>query len=70
MKTGDLISFKPIDFGNEDWSNPCIVMSQYDSPNEGLWSVWCDGIFCVIGDTNYEILYLTSSVREVLNEAG
>ena len=39
MKVGDLISFKPIDFGLEDWSNPCIVMSEYESPNEGLWSV-------------------------------
>jgi len=64
VKVGDLISFKPINFGLEDWSNPCIVMSEYESPNEGLWSVWCDGVFCVIDDTNYEILHLTSSLLD------
>jgi len=36
VKVGDLISFKPINFGLEDWSNPSIVMSEYESPNEGL----------------------------------
>ena len=64
MKVGDLISFKPINFGIEDWSNPCIVMGEYESPNEGLWSVWCDGVFCVIDDTNYEILHLTGSLLD------
>ncbi len=61
MKVGDLISFKPIDFGLGEWSNPSIVMYEYPNPNEGLWSVWCDGVFCVIDDSNYEILHLTSS---------
>ena len=61
MKIGDLISFKPIGFGLEDWSNPSIVMYEYKSPNEGLWSIWCDGVFCAIDDTNYEIMYLTFS---------
>ena len=60
MKAGDLISFKPINFGLEDWSNPCIVVSEYESPDEGLWSIWCDGVYFVIDDTNYEIVYLTS----------
>jgi len=60
VKAGDLISFKPINFGLEDWSNPCIVVSEYESPDEGLWSIWCDGVYCVIDDTNYEIVYLTS----------
>ena len=64
MKVGDLISFKPINFGLEDWSNPCIVMSEYESPNEWLWSVWCHGVFCVIDDTNYEILHLTGSLLD------
>ena len=61
MKVGDLISFKPIDFGHEDWSNPCIVLRQYESPNEGLWIVWVDGINAVIDDNNYEVCYLTGS---------
>ena len=59
MKVGDLISFKPLNFGLEDWSNPSIVIREYESPNEGLWVVWCDEILCVIDDTNYEICYLT-----------
>ena len=61
MKVGDLISFKPIDFGLDDWSNPCIVLRQYESPNEGLWIVWVDGINAVIDDNNYEVCYLTGS---------
>ena len=61
MKVGDLISFKPINFGLEDWSNPCIVVRQYESPDEGLWVVWCDGVCCVIDDENYEVTYLTGS---------
>ena len=61
MKVGDLISFKPINFGLEDWSNPCIVVRQYESPDEGLWIVWCDGVSCVIDDENYEVMYLTTT---------
>ena len=61
MKVGDLISFKPLDFGLEDWSNPSIVMYEYESPNEGLWTVWCDGVLSVIDDENYDISYLTGS---------
>ena len=64
MKAGDLISFKPINFGLEDWSIPSIVMGEYDKPNEGLWSIWCDGVYCVIDDSNYEIIHLTSSLLD------
>ena len=64
MKAGDLISFKPIAFGLEDWSNPSIVMGEYDKPNEGLWSIWCDGVYCVIDDQNYEIIHLTGSLLD------
>ena len=61
MKVGDLISFKPIGFGNEDWSNPCIVLQEYEAPDEGLWIVWCDNERCVIDNVNYEVMYLTGS---------
>ena len=64
MKAGDLISFKPINFGLEDWSNPCIVVREYPAPDCGLWVVWCDGITCVIDDENYEILHLTGSLLD------
>ena len=59
MKAGDLISFKPIDFGLEDWSNPSIGVGEYPAPDCGLWYIWCDGVYCVIDDQNYEIAYLT-----------
>ena len=61
MRVGDLISFKPINFGLEDWSNPCIVVRQNESPDEGLWIVWVDGIYAVMDNENYEVMYLTSS---------
>ena len=61
MKVGDLISFKPIDFGNEDWSNPSIVLKEYVSPDDGMFVIWCDGASFVIDNENYEISYLTSS---------
>ena len=61
MKVGDLISFKPIDFGRDDWSNPSIVLKEYASPDTGLFVIWCDGVSFVIDDQKYEISYLTSS---------
>ncbi len=61
MRVGDLISFKPINFGKEDWSNPCVVLKEYVALDTGLFVIWCDGISFVIDDENYEISYLTSS---------
>jgi len=62
LKVGDLISFKPVGFGNEDWSNPAIVLEQYEAPNEGLWVVWVDGEkYVVMDDGNYEITHLTTT---------
>ena len=66
MKVGDLISFKPIGFGLEDWSNPSIVLEEYEVPNDGLWVVLVDDMRCVIDETNYEVVYLD---KEVLNES-
>ena len=43
MRLGDLISYKPIDFGNEQWSNPSIVVEQCPAPNEGLFVVYDSG---------------------------
>ena len=62
LKVGDLISFKPVGFGNEDWSNPGIVLEQYVAPDEELWVVWIDGMNCVIhNNEHYEIMHLTTS---------
>ena len=61
LKVGDLISFKPINFGLEDWSNPSIVVQEYPAPDTGMFVIWCDGSSFVIDDENYEILHLTGS---------
>ena len=65
MKVGDLISFKPIGFGQEDWSNPCIVVRHY-IPQEDpkWWVVWVDGDLAVVDEENHEILHLTSSLLD------
>jgi hypothetical protein len=65
VKVGDLITFKPIGFGKEDWSNPCIVLREWEgsatNPEDNLWIVWCDGIEAVVDNKNYEVMYLTTS---------
>ena len=47
MKVGDLISFKPKSFGDDDWSNPGIVLDSYVSDDrqsggwrDEIWIVW------------------------------
>ena len=39
VRVGDLISFKPKSFGEDDWSNPCIVLDAYinDDRQAGGW---------------------------------
>ena len=64
MRGGELISFKPIGFGKEDWSNPCIVVREYPAPDEGLWVVWVDGIYAVMDNVNYEVAHLTGSLLD------
>ncbi len=71
MKVGDLISFKPIGFGLDDWSNPAIVLREWEPAdpnpppdctfNYALWGVWVDGVECIVDEKNYDVLYLTSS---------
>ena len=61
MKLGDLISFKPIGFGNGEWSNPAILIEEYANPYSGLWVVFVEGDRFVIDDENYEIMHLTGS---------
>ena len=61
MKLGDLISFKPIGFGIDEWSNPSIVVDQYPPPDDSLWVIWQDGDKFVIDDENYEVVHLTNS---------
>jgi hypothetical protein len=68
VKVGDLISFKPKSFGDEDWSNPGIVLGSYekdDTESGGwkdlLWVVWIDGGKYLVNQRNDDVVYLTGS---------
>ena len=37
MKVGDLITFKPKSFGDDDWSNPGIVLDSYRERRSAGW---------------------------------
>lgn len=66
MKVGDLISFKPIGFSEEDWSPPCIVLRKLDKGRE-VWVVWCEGANCVVDEINCDVVYL---VEGYASESG
>ena len=68
MKVGDLISFKPKSFGDDDWSNPGIVLQSYEKDDtelggwkDLLWVVWIDGGKYLVNERNDDVTYLTSS---------
>ena len=68
MKVGDLISFKPKSFGDEDWSNPGIVLGSYEKDDtelggwkDLLWVVWIDGGKYLVNERIDDVTYLTSS---------
>ena len=67
MKVGDLISFKPKSFGDDDWSNPGIVLDSYESDDRQaggwkdlLWVVWIDGGKYLVNERNDDVVYLTT----------
>tara|TARA_R110002020_G_scaffold448527_1_gene661355 strand:- start:55 stop:264 length:210 start_codon:yes stop_codon:yes gene_type:complete len=69
VKVGDLISFKPKSFGDDDWSNAGIVLESYehDLPTDDadwkdlIWVVWVDGGKYMVNERNDDVMYLTSS---------
>ncbi len=68
MRVGDLISFKPKSFGDDDWSNPSIVLDAFINDDrrgggfrDTIWVVWCDGGRYMVNPRNDDIMYLTSS---------
>ena len=65
MKVGDLIMYRP-NFQPDMyacWSRPCLVLTQYPPPDDGLWIILIGAVERGVIDTkNYDI--------EVLNEAG
>jgi hypothetical protein len=71
MKVGDLISFKPKSFGDDDWSNPGIVLDSYVSDDrqgggwrDEIWVVWIDGGKYMVNERNDDVAYLTSSLQK------
>jgi len=68
VKVGDLISFKPKSFGDDDWSNPGIVLDSYEADdrqaggwNDLIWIVWIDNGKYMVNERNDDVTYLTSS---------
>jgi hypothetical protein len=71
MKVGDLISFKPKTFGDDDWSNPGIVLDSYLSDDrqsggwlDEIWIVWIDGGRYMVNLRNDDVVYLTSTLQD------
>mgnify|MGYP003654055959 FL=1 len=71
MKVGDLISFKPKSFGDDDWSNPGIVLDSYVSDDrqsggrtDEIWIVWIDGGKYMVNKRNDDVTYLTGSLQK------
>ena len=67
MKVGDLISFKPKSFGDDDWSNPGIVLQSYEKDDtelggwkDLLWVVWIDGGKYLVNERNDDVTCLTT----------
>ena len=68
MRVGDLIAFKPKSFGDDDWSNPCIVLDCFINDDrrgggfrDTIWVVWCDGGKYMVNERNDDVVYLTSA---------
>lgn len=67
MKIGDLISFKPKSFGDDHWTNPGIVLDNYQygdrdtvGGNDLIWIVWVDGGKYMVNERNDDVVYLTT----------
>ena len=65
MKVGDLISFKPKSFSDDDWSNPGIVLDSYISKgyerNDEVWIVWINGHKCLVNERVDDVVIITGS---------
>ena len=71
MKVGDLISFKPKSFGDDDWSNAGIVLESFEKDDtelggwkDLLWVVWIDGGKYLVNERNDDVVCLTSSLQK------
>jgi len=68
VKVGDLISFKPGGYSDNDYSNPAIVLHRFEPTARAtlpeMWVVWCEGFECLVDEENYDVVHLTSSLQE------
>jgi len=64
LKVGDLISFKPDEWDNPEWSSMGIIIGEYMSELPPLWKVWIEGREIVINEDDYQIVRLTSSLQK------
>jgi hypothetical protein len=68
VQVGDLISFKPKHFGDDDWSNPGIVIDSYVDGAGGLidkiWIVWIQNQKYLLNERNDDVVQLTSSSQK------
>ena len=65
IKPGDLISFRPDGWENDEWSEPAIVVKRYENVEPAVWRVWVwpDREEFVINEDDHEIVLLTSSLQ-------
>lgn len=65
MKVGDLISFKPDGYDNDEWSEPAVIVKKFDyvPPIWKVW-VWSESEQFVINEDDYQIMLLTSSLQK------
>tara|TARA_B100000886_G_scaffold223907_1_gene155834 strand:+ start:549 stop:755 length:207 start_codon:yes stop_codon:yes gene_type:complete len=68
VKIGDLISFKPKSFGDDDWSNPGIVLDSYvstgidEDKKEEIWVVWINGHKCLVNQRIDDVIVIGCEV--------
>ncbi len=53
---------RPPHLGIDGWSNPCLILKQYDDPTNSVWVVLLNNKQMIVDLVNYEI--------EVLSEGG
>ena len=65
MKVGDLTSFKPKSFSDDDWSNPGIVLGSFISKgfecDDEVWIVWINGHKCFVNERVDDVVIITGS---------
>ena len=66
IEPGDLISFRPDGWENDEWSDPAIVVKRYEDLTPAVWKVWVwsEQETFIINKDDHEVLLLTSSLQK------